>query len=111
MLGCADSIVTIQWEEADFVRQRLPGHQIIVAPLAARPIDAPEPGHDDQILFVGSAATANVDGLQWFIDHCWETIRRLHPSAKLCIAGTVSRFMGPMPDGIFVAGLVKDLHP
>jgi succinoglycan biosynthesis protein ExoO len=111
MLGCADSIVTIQWEEADFVRQHLPRHQIIVAPLAGRPIDAAEPGYDDQILFVGSAAAANVDGLQWFIAHCWETIHRLHPAAKLCIAGTVSRFMGPMPDGIFVAGLVKDLDP
>ena len=111
MLGCADSIVTIQWEEADFVRQRLPGHQVIVTPLAARAIEAPEPGDDDQILFVGSAAAANVDGLQWFIDHCWKTIQRLHPAAKLCIAGTVSRFMGPMPDGIFVAGLVKDLDP
>jgi glycosyltransferase involved in cell wall biosynthesis len=111
MLGFADSIVTIQWEEADFVHQRLPGHRIIVAPLAARPIDAPEPGRDDHILFVGSAATANVDGLQWFIDHCWKTIHRLHPTAKLCIAGTVSRFMGPLPDGIFVVGLVKDLDP
>ena len=72
MLSCADSIVTIQREEADFVRKRLPGHRIILTPLAAQPVDAPEPGNDDQILFVGSAATANVDGLQWFIDHCWE---------------------------------------
>jgi succinoglycan biosynthesis protein ExoO len=111
MLGCADSIVTIQWEEADFVRQRLPGHQIIVAPLAAHPIDVPEPGHDDQILFIGSGATANVDGLQWFIDHCWDMIHHLSPAAKLCIAGTVSWFMGPMPDGIVVAGLVEDLEP
>ena len=29
MLGCADSIFTIQRDEADFVRQRLPGHRII----------------------------------------------------------------------------------
>jgi succinoglycan biosynthesis protein ExoO len=111
MLSRADSILTIQWDEADFVRQRLPGRKIIVAPQAARPIAAPEPGHDDQILFVGSAATANVDGLKWFIDHCWETIQQLHPAAKLCVAGTVSRFMGTMPNGIFLAGLVKDLDP
>jgi len=111
LLARADIILAIQWEEADFVRQRLPTHRIIVAPLAARSADAPQPGHDDQILFVGSAAAANVDGLRWFIDHCWKTIRRLHPAAKLCIAGTVSQYMGAMPEGISAAGLVKDLDP
>jgi succinoglycan biosynthesis protein ExoO len=111
MLRCADSIVAIQCEEANFVRKRLPKHQIIVAPLAAHPIDTPEPGHDNRILFVGSGATPNIDGLQWFIDNCWKTIRRLHPAAELCIVGTVSRFMGPMPDGILVQGFVRDLEP
>jgi glycosyltransferase involved in cell wall biosynthesis len=111
LLGRADTILAIQWEEADFVRRRLPKHQIIVAPLAARPTDAPQPGQDDQILFVGSAAAANVDGLTWFIDYCWTAIQRSYPAAKMCIAGTVSQFMGPMPDGIRVAGLVKDLDP
>jgi glycosyltransferase involved in cell wall biosynthesis len=111
LLGAADTILTIQWDEAAFVRDRLPAHQIIVAPLAAHPCDAPQPGNDDYILFVGSGAAANVDGLRWFIDHCWSTIQQLHPTVKLYVAGTVSNFMGNMPAGVFALGLVNDLDP
>jgi succinoglycan biosynthesis protein ExoO len=111
MLGRADSILAIQWEEAKFIQYRLPNHQIIVAPFAARPADEPQPGRDDRILFVGSAAAPNVDGLNWFVNNCWQIIKTMHPQAKLDIAGTVGRSMGPMPPGVSVLGLVKDLTP
>jgi glycosyltransferase involved in cell wall biosynthesis len=111
MLGRADSILAIQWEEAKSVQYRLPNHQIIVAPFAARPADEPQPGQDDRILFVGSAAAPNVDGLNWFVYNCWQKIKTMHPQAKLDIAGTVGRSMGPMPPGVSVMGLVKDLAP
>jgi polysaccharide biosynthesis protein PslH len=41
------------------------------------------------ILFVGRLTyEANVDGLMWFVDNCWEGIRRRHPDALLRIVGT-----------------------
>jgi GT2 family glycosyltransferase/glycosyltransferase involved in cell wall biosynthesis len=109
LLGQADSIVTIQWGEAEFVRRHLPTHCVIVAPIAAHPVAAPQPGRDDRIVFVGSAAAPNVDGLTWFIEHCWKTVKSLHPGAELHVAGTVTQFMGPMPEGVRVLGLVREL--
>jgi glycosyltransferase involved in cell wall biosynthesis len=111
LLGRADYILAIQQDEADFVRGYLPDHRIIVVPMAAHTVEVPQPGHDDQVLFVGSAAAPNIDGLVWFIDHCWRRIRESCPRANLLVAGTVSQFMPPMPDGIRIAGFVKDLKP
>jgi succinoglycan biosynthesis protein ExoO len=111
LLGRADAIVAIQWDDADFLRRRLPHRRVIVAPMAAHPVDTPRPGSNDRILFVGSSAAPNVDGLTWFVESCWEKIQEKHPHARLSIAGTVSQFMGPMPKGIDVLGLVPDLKP
>lgn len=110
LLSRADCILAIQRDEAEVVRRWLPAHKVIIAPLAGHPADVPQPGDDDQVLFVGSAAAPNVDGLKWFVDNCWDTIRRRRPGANLCIAGTVSRFMTRMPRGIHVVGLVEDLN-
>jgi glycosyltransferase involved in cell wall biosynthesis len=41
------------------------------------------------ILFLGRLTyEANVDGLMWFVENCWEGIRRRHPDALLRIVGT-----------------------
>jgi GT2 family glycosyltransferase/glycosyltransferase involved in cell wall biosynthesis len=111
LLGRADCVLAIQEDEADFIRGYLPDRRIIVAPMAAYPVEVPQPGHDDQVLFVGSAAAPNVDGLSWFIDHCWGRIRKSCPHANFLVIGTVSQFMPPMSDGIRAIGFVKDLEP
>jgi succinoglycan biosynthesis protein ExoO len=111
LLSRADLILAIQWDEADYVRRRLPGHRIVVTPMAARPADAPQPGRDGSILFVGSSAAPNVEGMRWFIENCWHRIKSSQPGARLRVAGTVTQFMGPMPEEIHSLGFVESIDP
>jgi glycosyltransferase involved in cell wall biosynthesis len=111
LLGRADLILAIQWDEADYVRRRLPNHRVVVTPMAARAAEAPQPGCDGSILFVGSSAGPNVEGMRWFVENCWQKIKTSHPGARLRVAGTVTQFMGPMPDGIQTLGFVESIDP
>jgi glycosyltransferase involved in cell wall biosynthesis len=111
LLSQARTIVAIQWEEAELIRRHLPSHDVIVAPMAAHPVGAPQPGKGDLILFVASAAAPNVDGLKWFLDRCWPRIREKQPNARFFVAGTLSHVMGPAPDGVRFLGFVSDLEP
>lgn len=111
LLGRADLILAIQWDEADYVRRGLPSHKVVVAPMAAHPAKAPEPGRDGSILFVGSSAAPNVEGVKWFIENCWHRIKSSHPGVQLHVAGTVTQFMGPMPDGVQSLGFVESIDP
>jgi glycosyltransferase involved in cell wall biosynthesis len=111
LLNRADTIVSIQQDEADFVRRHLPTHRVIVAPVAARPVTAPQPGIGTTLLFVGSGAAANIDGIRWFVECCWSSIRKAYPKAELCIAGTVSRYLGVPPAGVRFEGFIENLDP
>ena len=57
----------------------------------------------------------NIDGLKWFMEQCWPTIRREEPGCKLTIAGDwlareYQEAWGKDPQ-IEITGLVKDLTP
>lgn len=109
MLAAADTIVAIQRDEAEVLRQKLPDHEILVTPIAALPVTKPQPGNADVVLFVGSSAAPNVDGIKWFIDACWPAIRQRRPEAVLNIAGSVCSGLGRVPDGVRLLNVVDDL--
>ncbi|WKA30565.1 glycosyltransferase [Bradyrhizobium roseum] len=109
MLAAADTIVAIQRDEAEVLRGKLPGHEILVAPIAALPVKQPQPGGADTVLFVGSSAAPNVDGIKWFIDACWPSIRQQRPDAALNIAGSVCSGLARVPDGVRLLNVVDDL--
>lgn len=109
MLAKADAVIAIQKEEAAVLAKRMPRTRIIVAPMAARPVKAPQPGHADQVLFVGSSAAANVDGLHWFLERCWSEVRAMRPGVRLRVAGTVCQKVGRPPPAVELLGLVDDL--
>ena len=110
-LAQADIIVAIQHDEAQFVRQALPSHRVIVAPMGASPRGPIQTGKNDGLLFVASSAAPNVDGIQWFLAACWPHIRARLPRATLRVAGTVCNALGPPPDGAQFLGFVKELRP
>jgi glycosyltransferase involved in cell wall biosynthesis len=110
-LAQADCILAIQPEEAALIEKRLPGHRVILVQMAATPIAKAQGGDNDLILFVGSSAAANVDGLRWFLETCWPRIRAQVPDARFFVAGTVSHAFGPPPRGVTFMGLVGDLAP
>lgn len=109
MLSAADTIVAIQRDEAAVLRKKLPAHEILVAPIAALPVEKPQPGNADIVLFVGSSAAPNVDGIKWFIDACWPAIRQRRPEAVLNIAGSVCSGLARVPDGVRLLNVVDDL--
>ncbi len=109
MLAAADTIVAIQRDEAAVLQRKLPAHEIVVAPIAALPVKKPQPGNADIVLFVGSSAAPNVDGIKWFIDACWPAIRQRRPDAVLNIAGSVCSGLARVPDGVRLLNVVEDL--
>lgn len=112
LLGQGEAVIAIQAEEAAAVRAALPGTEIILAQHAALCADAPQPGEDDTLLFVGSNTAPNVVGLERFLAQSWPLIRGRRPSARLDVAGSVARGMRQAaPDGVRFLGVVPDLAP
>ncbi len=111
MLGRADAVIAIQGAEAAQVRRRLPGTPVLLAPMAITPVAGPQPGTGSEILFIGSNTSANVDGLHWFFDEIWPSVRRLHPAARLHVAGNVAGSFRTIPEGVVMHGRVNDLRP
>ena len=109
MLAAADTIVAIQRDEAAVLRKELPAHEILVTPIAAVPVEKPQPGKADIVLFVGSSAAPNVDGIKWFIDACWPAIRQRRPDVVLYIAGSVCSGLARVPDGVRLLNVVENL--
>jgi succinoglycan biosynthesis protein ExoO len=110
MLAAADTIVAIQQDEAAVLRHRLPNHEILVAPIAALPVDRPQIGTAEVVLFVGSSTAPNVDGIKWFIESCWPIIQQSRPNASLYIVGAVCDALGHMPAGIKLLNVVESLE-
>jgi glycosyltransferase involved in cell wall biosynthesis len=108
-LAAADCILAIQSDEASVITAHLPHHQVMVVQMAARPVAEPAPGDDDTVLFVGSGAAPNVDGVRWFVDRCWPLIHAQRPSALFHVAGGVSQTFGPPPEGVMYLGQMHDL--
>jgi succinoglycan biosynthesis protein ExoO len=111
LLDMADAIVAIQHEEAAQVRAQLPRKRVITAPHSSAPADAPQPGKDNLLFFVGSNTAPNIVGLEWFFRDIWPRIRAERPAARLKVAGSVSRALAAAPEGVGLLGVVSDLAP
>lgn len=112
LLGKADAVIAIQAAEAGFVRRALPRSAVILAPMAAHPVDVAQPGLSDRLLFVGSNTAPNVHGLRWFIDNVWPDLHAARPAMVLDVAGAVAAaFPAGGPEGVVFHGLVDDLAP
>lgn len=109
MLGRAETIVAIQRDEAAILQRRLSHHEIVVAPIAALPVSKPQIGSSEIVLFVGSSAAPNADGLRWFIESCWPTIRERRPNAMLYVAGSVCNALAGTPPATKLLNVVEDL--
>lgn len=109
MLGRAETIVAIQRDEAAVVQRGLPRCKVVVAPVAALAVGEPQIGEADIVVFVGSSAAPNVDGLGWFMSECWPRIREARPKAVLQIAGSVCHAVKDEPAGARLLDVVPDL--
>ena len=109
LLDRADAIITIQARETEAVRRRLPNKTIILAPMAVEPVAAAQPGADGTVLFIGSNTVPNVDGINWFLREAWPEVVRVHPGARLKVAGSCCPGVEGAGGNVELLGVVGDL--
>lgn len=111
LLSKANVVLAIQAAEAEFVRANCTNTRVIVTPMSTEAVDAPQPGSDGTLLFVGSSALPNIVGLNWFISEVWPVVLEAWPNAKLRVAGSVSdSFVGYNVKNIEFLGLLESLE-
>jgi len=112
LLGLADVVVAIQYEEAAYITPRIPQSRVVTVPMGVDAVEQAYPGQGRELLFVGSNTAPNVIGLKWFFDEVWPAIRQGAPDVALTVAGNIARaFPDGGPEGVSFLGMVDDLGP
>ncbi len=111
LLNLADLIVAIHPRDAASFRVLCPDKTVCSAPMPALPCPRPPqlariPG---RLVFVGSTALPNLDGLRWFFAEIWPLLKRLRPSVTLDLVGDCGPALGRVPEGVTVLGRVREL--
>ena len=110
LLDLADTIIAIQTEEEQVVRQNLPEKPVILVPMAVSPVVDVQPGEDATLLFVGSNTLPNIDGINWFLNEVWPFVFERHPDVYLHVAGTCCGSLRHVPANVILLGRVDDLE-
>lgn len=111
LLERADCVIAIQAQERDFVARECRDVQPVLAAMPAEVVEAPQPGEDDRLLFIGSDTAPNTVGLEWFLENVWPIILNARPDAELDVVGTVGRkFDTKSYPGVRILGQVDDLN-
>jgi succinoglycan biosynthesis protein ExoO len=117
-LSCADEIAWLrgarciaasQHDEAALLQKLCPAQTVFAAPMPAPPRPPPagwrrRPG---RLVFVGSDALPNLDGLRWFFAEIWP---RLGDAVSLDLIGDCGAALRSVPPGVTRHGRVGDLR-
>lgn len=110
ILEAGQNLIAIQSEDAVRIRQMAPTSRVVVLPGAveapAGPSERTLPG---RCVFVASGALPNLDGIRWFLDSCWQSIRASVPNAYLEIYGTICLQLADVPEGVRLMGADHEL--
>ncbi|HYE35024.1 glycosyltransferase [Methylocaldum sp.] len=110
ILGRFDVLIAISDEDARDLEDLAPEAEIVTlsVPVESRPIKrrtVPEP----HILYLGSQAPHNVDGLRWFLENVWPLVREARDDFVLDVAGEAGLALNPGMPGVVLHGRVRDL--
>ncbi|HQT39850.1 MAG TPA: glycosyltransferase family 4 protein [Acidocella sp.] len=113
MLGKAQSIVSIQAEEAALFRAMCPSRPVYLATMPAAPCPRPAgiQRQPNRLVFVGSDALPNLDGLRWFFAEIWPYLQNWRRNITLDLIGDCGAAFGLVPAGVNRVGRVKNLAP
>lgn len=111
LLGHARAIAAIQPEEAALIRTMCPDAEVFCAPMPALlcPPPATAARIPGRLVFVGSAALPNLDGLRWFLTDIWPQLDG--QNITLDILGECGNAMRALPHGVRAHGRVAALAP
>ncbi len=110
MLSGARCIAASQHDEAALLQKLCPAQSVFPAPMPAMPCPPPagwrrRPG---RLVFVGSAALPNLDGLRWFFAEIWPLLDK---DVRLDLIGDCGAALHSVPSGVTRHGRVRDLRP
>jgi len=111
LLSLARGIAASQPDEAALIREMCPRAEICAATVPAIPCPRPAGTErlSDRLVFVGSDALPNLDGLRWFLSEIWPRLRTWRNTVTLDIAGDCGAAITNFPEGVSWLGRVKDL--
>jgi hypothetical protein len=100
-LGRADDVAAISAEDAAVFKGMGAG-RVFVLPMPAPPCPAPAGGArlPGRLVFVGSDAPHNVDGMRWFLREVWPHLT----GVTLDIVGDCGAALGRLPAGVVARG-------
>ncbi|MFW5431884.1 MAG: glycosyltransferase [Methylophilaceae bacterium] len=112
IVGGFDTVIAISENDEKLYKAMSPATTTItlsapISPQTSMPIKR----DTQQILYIGSNAHHNVDGLRWFLMEIWPKVKLTNPKLTLNVVGNVSSsFNGNFSDVIF-HGRVQDIAP
>lgn len=122
-LPAFDAVVSVSERDAEATRAVLgagSGTRVVVAPNGVdlariRPRSRREAQAPPTVVFTGTSARRNVEGVAWFLRACWPGIRACVPAARFVLAGAFDRAALPVDvrqaQGLEVTGPVQDVVP
>ena len=89
-LGRFDGVIAITENDARSYRTLCPALPVLglPSPIAVRRA-VPARTHTQRMLYIGSRAQVNVDGLLWFLESVWPSVKRSCPGAQLDVVGSI----------------------
>ncbi len=113
LLSTADAIVAIQPEEAEVLTAMVPGRRVIVAEHPVKPkVYVTTSVNSHVVIFVGSKAQHNIDGIVRFIEEQWLQVIEAVPHAQIRIIGSVCSALPAhlsVMRNVCMVGVVDDL--
>jgi glycosyltransferase involved in cell wall biosynthesis len=108
--GRFDVLLAISDEDARDLQELVPEAKIVAvpAPVEARPAKR-RTVPQSRILYLGSRAPHNVDGLRWFLANVWPLVRETRDDLVLDVAGEAGQALNPDTPGVVIHGRVEDL--
>jgi polysaccharide biosynthesis protein PslH len=107
-LNRAKAVIAIQSQEAGYLRRHVSSEVFCVGHISTwDSMPLTDPG-GTRILFVGSANSANMQGLEWFVESVFPEICAEIPRCELAIAGPAGHER-TWPSGVFVLGELESL--
>ena len=108
-----DDVLAITAEDAEFFSTVRPGRvQVLNAPSTTAPAAGEPAPPGPAVLYIGSAAAHNVDGLRWFLREVWPTVLQRVPQAQLRVVGSIKdsfSLQEQQAPGLCFFGRVDDL--
>lgn len=103
-----ETIIAINADEARLLKSMAPERQVLTVfpSVEARP---PMNASGKGVLYIGSSAHHNAEGLEWFLREVWPLVRQTRRDATLHVAGSICSVIGDH-EGVIRHGVVEDMN-